>query len=64
VARGGIFVAGGIGVKILPFLKDGGFVSAFHAKEKMQELLSTIPIAVVKNETAPLWGAGLVGSRT
>lgn len=64
IARGGIFVAGGIGVKILPFLKDGRFVSAFHAKEKMQELLSQIPIAVLKNEAAPLWGAALVGSRT
>jgi glucokinase len=64
VARGGIFVAGGIALKILPFLKDGRFVSAFHAKEKMQELLSLIPIAVVKNEAAPLWGAALAASIT
>jgi glucokinase len=57
VARGGIYVAGGIAVKILPLLKDGRFVSAVQHKEKMAEFLTQIPIQVVLDEECPLKGA-------
>jgi glucokinase len=62
VARGGIYVAGGIAVKILPKLKDGRFAAAAAEKEKMKDLLSSIPIYVVLNETAPLIGAAHVAA--
>jgi len=62
VARGGIYVAGGIAVKILPKLKDGRFAAAVADKEKMKELLSAIPIYVVLNEKAPLIGAAHVAA--
>jgi len=54
VARGGIYVAGGIAIKILPLLKDGRFVSAAQHKEKMAEFLGQIPIQVVLDEECPL----------
>lgn len=57
-----VYVAGGIAVKILPKLKDGRFVKAVVAKEKMESLLSRIPIYVVLNENAPLWGAAWVAA--
>ena len=57
LARGGVYVAGGIAVKILPKLKDGTFVRAFTQKSKFGTLLSQIPIYVVVNEDAPLLGA-------
>lgn len=57
VARGGIYVAGGIAVKILPLLKDGRFVAAAQHKEKMTEFLSQISIQVVLDEECPLKGA-------
>jgi glucokinase len=57
VARGGIYVAGGIAVKILPLLKDGRFVAAAQHKEKMTEFLAQIPIQVVLDEECPLKGA-------
>jgi glucokinase len=57
LARGGVYVAGGIAVKILPKMKDGTFVRAFCEKEKFGIFLSQIPIYVVLNEDAPLWGA-------
>jgi len=57
VARGGIYVAGGIAVKILPLLKDGRFVAAAQQKEKMTEFLTQIPIQVVLDEECPLKGA-------
>jgi glucokinase len=57
VARGGIYVAGGIAVKILPKLTDGRFVAAARDKEKMQDFLSKVPIHVVLDEECPLKGA-------
>jgi glucokinase len=60
VARGGIYVAGGIAVKILPKLKDGKFAAAVRHKEKMVGFLSAIPIRVVLNEECPLLGAAYV----
>ncbi len=57
LARGGLYVAGGIAVKILPKLKDGTFVRAFCDKGAFAALLSRIPVRVVLNEDAPLLGA-------
>jgi glucokinase len=57
VARGGIYVAGGIAVKILPKLKNGRFVAAAQHKEKMTEFLAQVPIHVVLDENCPLKGA-------
>ena len=57
LARGGVFVAGGIAPKILPKMQNGKFFKAFCEKEKFQELLSHIPIHIVLNEEAPLLGA-------
>lgn len=57
VARGGIYVAGGIAVKILPLMKDGRFVAAAQHKEKMTEFLKRVSIHVVLNEDCPLLGA-------
>lgn len=57
LARGGVFVAGGIAPKILPKIQSGKFFKAFCEKEKFQELLSHFPIHIVLNEEAPLLGA-------
>jgi len=57
VARGGIYVAGGIAVKILARMKNGKFVSAAQHKEKMTDFLKGVPINVVLNEDCPLLGA-------
>lgn len=54
---GGVYVAGGIAVKILPKLKDGSFVRAFSDKMKLSTQLAKIPIFVVLNEDAPVLGA-------
>ena len=57
LARGGVYVAGGIAVKILEKLKDGSFVRAFCAKANFGILLSQIPIYVVLNTDVPVLGA-------
>ncbi len=61
VARGGIYVAGGIAVKILPKMKDGRFVAAAQDKEKMQDFLAKVPIHLVLDEECPLKGAAYAG---
>jgi glucokinase len=60
VARGGIYITGGIAVKILPKMKDGRFTAAVRHKEKLGDFLAQIPIHVVLNEDCPLLGAAFV----
>jgi len=57
MALGGVYVAGGIAVKILPKLQDGIFFKSFCGESKLAPVLERIPISVVVNEDAPIWGA-------
>jgi glucokinase len=57
LALGGLYVAGGIATKILPKLREGSFFQAFCGKSKLAPVLARIPIWVVMNEDAPMWGA-------
>jgi glucokinase len=57
LALGGVYVAGGIAVKIIEKIKDGKFFSAFQDKWQFEALLRNIPVSVVMNESAPLLGA-------
>jgi glucokinase len=57
LALGGVYVAGGIAVKILEKIKDGAFFRAFKDKGNFEGLLNNIPVTVVLNESAPLLGA-------
>jgi glucokinase len=57
LARGGVWVAGGIAVKIHKKMEDGAFFRAFCQKEKFAALLAQVPVQMVLNEQAPLLGA-------
>ena len=57
LALGGVYVAGGIAVKILPKMQDGTFFKAFQDKWHFAEMLGNVPVSVVLNESAPLIGA-------
>jgi glucokinase len=57
MALGGVYVAGGIAVKILPKLQDAIFFKSFCGDSNLAPVLARIPISVVVNEDAPLWGA-------
>ncbi|KQS87961.1 MULTISPECIES: glucokinase [unclassified Rhizobium] len=56
MARGGVFLAGGISQKILPALKKPEFRQAFEDKAPHSALLRTIPTFVVTHPTAALSG--------
>lgn len=57
MARGGIYLAGGIVPNILPKLQDGLFQKAFCEKAAFGDLLKTIPVEVILTGEAPLLGA-------
>ncbi len=53
----GLYVAGGIAPKILPVLRQGGFMEGFTAKGRFSHLLSEVPVRVVTNTDVVLLGA-------
>lgn len=57
MARGGVFVAGGIAPKILKRLAAGGFLAAFNDKAGFSDHTRRMPVHVVVNERAGLLGA-------
>jgi glucokinase len=57
LARGGVFLAGGIAAKNIPFFTDGRFLAAFTRKGRFSDLVQTIPVDLVVDETVGLIGA-------
>ena len=57
LALGGVYVAGGIAVKILPKMVDGTFFNSFKNKWHFTNMLAEVPLSIVLNESAPLIGA-------
>ena len=61
LATGGVYLAGGIPPRILPYLEGGAFLKAFARKGRFQDLLENIPVQVVIYHKAALLGAALHG---
>lgn len=57
IARGGVYVAGGIAPKILPRLVGGAFAAAFNDKGSHSALVRKMPVFVVTNEKLGVLGA-------
>jgi glucokinase len=62
-ATGGVYLGGGIAPKILGKLQDGTFRRAFVAKGRFQSYLEAIPIRVILNDRAAMFGAANVAAR-
>jgi glucokinase len=58
MATGGVYIGGGIAPKILPKLREPGFLEAFSAKGRLSKLLGAIPVRVILNDKTALLGAG------
>jgi glucokinase len=54
---GGVYLAGGIGAKILPVLQQGGFMRGFLAKGRCRPVLQRISVKVCTNPEVALLGA-------
>jgi glucokinase len=57
MATGGVYLGGGMPPRIMPALRDGTFMEAFAGKGRMAPLLKQIPVYVITNPKAALWGA-------
>lgn len=56
LARGGVYIAGGIGRQIEQFLVNGHFREAFEQKSPHRELLQSIPTYLIVHDHAALAG--------
>jgi glucokinase len=59
LARGGVYLGGGIAPKILHKLQDGTFKKAFRNKGRFSRFLSKIPVYVILEEKTALYGAAM-----
>jgi glucokinase len=57
LARGGVYLAGGIAAKNVRWFTDGAFVEAFLRKGRFRPLLESIPVDLIMNEEVGLLGA-------
>ena len=62
MARGGVYIAGGIAPRIAPMFAEGGFMGAFCSKGKFAELMQTIPVHIVLSPDVGLRGAVTLAS--
>ena len=61
-ARGGVYIAGGIAPRILPFLKASPFRERFERKGRYEDYMAAIPTRVILHKHAALLGAARVAS--
>jgi glucokinase len=61
-ATGGLFLGGGVPPKIAPLLQQKSFYEHYLDCDRMQHLLETVPIRIVKNDKTGLIGAAYYGA--
>ena len=57
MARGGVYIVGGVAAKIAPLIKQPRFNAAFCAKGAFSAMMMKIPVKVVTSERVPVLGA-------
>jgi glucokinase len=57
MSTGGIFIGGSIAAKIVPKMKDPGFMKSFLDKGRMETLLKDMPVKIVLNDDCGIIGA-------
>ncbi len=63
LARGGVYLAGGIAPRIIAALKEPAFLRAFNNKGRMSTLTASMPVRVVMNPGAGIIGAAIAAGR-
>jgi glucokinase len=61
MALGGVYVGGGIPLRIIAVLEKGPFMEAFCCKGRLAELMTRIPVYVILDPKIALIGAALKG---
>jgi glucokinase len=63
LATGGVYVAGGIAPRILPYLQRGAFREAFDRKGRLHTMVARMPAYVVTHAQPGLLGAATIASQ-
>ena len=61
LARGGVYLAGGVAAKIPDIVNHPEFKRQFHRSKTMSHMLKKIPVYLNTNEESGLWGAAFAG---
>ncbi len=61
LATGGIYLGGGIPPRIVPQLTDGDFMRRYSLKGRFSEMVSRMPVHIIKDPLAGLHGAAYFG---
>jgi glucokinase len=64
LATGGVYIAGGIPPRVMPYLTGGLLMERFLRKGRMSELVSRMPLYVIVNPRSALFGAACYGLYT
>jgi len=63
LARGGVYLGGGIAPKIAVKLREGNFMQSFCHKDRMEDFLRRVPVYVIMNDETALLGAARYAHR-
>lgn len=63
LARGGVYLAGGVAAKNVGQFTDGRFMQAFLRKGRFQHILAAIPVNLITNPKVGLLGAAEMAAR-
>jgi glucokinase len=63
LARGGVYLAGGVAAKNVEQFTDGRFMQAFLRKGRFQHILADIPVNLITNPKVGLLGAAEMAAR-
>jgi len=63
MAHGGVWLAGGVTQRLLPLLRDSGFLAAFNAKAEHADWVRRVPVRVVTDAEIGLRGAAQAARR-
>lgn len=63
MSSGGLYIGGGIAPKIMPLLESGAFLEAFFDKGRMRPLLEAMPVRIILNDRAALYGPALYAAQ-
>ena len=58
MASGGVYLGGGIPVKLLSRIQSVDFLHAFNDKGRLSSIMEATPVMVILNDQAALIGAG------
>lgn len=63
LARGGLYIAGGVAVRTPSLLTHKNFETEFRNSVTMASLLDDVPVLLMDNEESGLWGAALLAQQ-